>query len=129
MSATADKPRILKLYDEWRVLSHSEGVAIRDNEWTKVEKCQSAKYALQPQIQDAQQEWKDADRGQGPTEAEVRSIIAELIHLEHENDMVLAETRKQALIERDELTKSTRNISQIRQKYSIQTDACWNSYG
>lgn len=129
MSATAERPRILKLYDEWRSLSHAEGNAIRENAWVQVEKCQSAKYALQPLIQNAQQEWREERGPEGPTEAEVRSIIAELIHLEHENDKTLAEVREAAIQERDALTQSTRNIAQIRQSYSIRSDVGWSSYG
>lgn len=120
---------LLDLYGEWRRLSQEESQAIADGQWHALEKFQAAKKALQGAIIQAQAAWEHAAIPVGPSPGELRSLIGELIAMEHRNEETLARKLSAATAEQEKLDRSRRRLRRIQQSYSGPASTRWKSYG
>ncbi len=128
MSAHDD---LLGVYEQWRTWSEAEGEAIQAGAWPQVARCQDAKLKLQSRILTATEAWQseNPNRGQeGTVDPQVRRVVSELILLEVRNSEWVAEQRRQAHRDRDQLGQSRRNLRQIQRAYAASPRALWQSY-
>lgn len=105
------------LYEEWRLMSESEGDAIRSLAWPRIEHCQSAKVGLRERIVQLVEK-----AGGGQTFAEdlgrrFRPVLEHLIHLELRNSEWLAVERQKLESEREGLNRNQRSIRRLQSAY------------
>jgi uncharacterized protein (DUF3084 family) len=129
MSAQAD---LLQLYQDWRSLTEQEREAIEEGDWRRVHKCQSAKSELQPRIvrqtQETHDEWNRFGVDRSQLEKQVRSVVNELIYLETLNGEFIAEQRRRAQAEFDQLNQSSRKLGKVQKSYTPNAPFAWESY-
>ena len=120
------------LYEDWRILSETEGSAITAADWDRVNECQDEKQRLQNRIIQATEALQKEAVAQGlnpkRTERGLRPIVERLIALELRNQELLASKRQAAEMEKAELERSGRNLRQVHQAYGGARDAAWESY-
>ncbi len=110
--------RLASLYEEWRLISEAEGVAIRTLEWQQVRHCQNTKAVLQSKIVSTTEELNAAAFSAEEIRQQFRPVLEHLINLEIRNNQLLDDGRTQLENERDQLDKSQRNLRQVRGAYS-----------
>ena len=119
------------LYEDWRLLSETEGSAISTADWARVAQCQDAKQQLQSRIIVATEalQKEAVANGLNPkrTERGLRPIVERLIQLELRNQELLASRRQSDEFEKAELEKSGRNLRQVQHAYGSPRDAVWQS--
>ena len=120
------------LYEDWRILSESEGSAIASSDWDRVAQCQEAKQQLQDRLIVATEalQKEAVAQGQNPkrTERGLRPIVERLIQLELRNQELLASRRQAVASEKAELEKTDRNLRQVQHAYGTPRDVAWQSY-
>ena len=120
------------LYEDWRLLSETEGSAISTADWARVAQCQDAKQQLQSRIIVATEalQKEAVANGLNPkrTERGLRPIVERLIQLELRNQELLASRRQSDEFEKAELEKSGRNLRQVQHAYGSPRAAAWQSY-
>ncbi|MBI3415590.1 MAG: hypothetical protein HY043_09780 [Verrucomicrobia bacterium] len=120
------------LYEDWRVLSETEGEAISAGDWERVNGCQDQKQHLQNRIIKATEALQNEAVAQGVnpkrTERGLRPIVERLIALELRNQELLSAKRQTADAEKAELERSERNLRQVHQSYGGTREAAWESY-
>jgi hypothetical protein len=129
MSARAT---LLSLYDQWQTCSHSEADAIREENWTALLESQSAKAALQPEIE----LWTEAALGElsgqaadtRALEVETSRILEHLIELENSNATLLASKRLNLTQQELASQASARNLRKLRDSYGTSPSTGWHSY-
>jgi len=109
--------RLAALYEEWRLMTESEGDAIRSLAWQRVEHCQRIKAELRGKIVEVL-----GSAGAGLDSAEelcrrTRPVLEHLIELETRNDAWLAVERQKLEREQEELNRSRRAIRQLHGSY------------
>lgn len=111
------------LYQEWRSLTESEGLAIEAAAWAQVQRYQVAKRRLQPRI-------TEVTRRLDPTvlERQFRPAVEELIRLERRNNALLQGQRDAVQRHRQELDRTSRNLRQIHKSYVPPVRTHWQSY-
>jgi hypothetical protein len=116
---------LLNVLGEWRDSSIEEWNAIQEERWSDLNRIQDSKVHLQRRIRDCYGDAPaDDNPGQDPM---VRALVAELIQLERFNGTLLAEKRKAAEEERDEIEGTTKNLRRI-QRYAGANQAGWAAY-
>jgi hypothetical protein len=122
---------LLNHYEQWRILTRSEGEAIRTGAWPQVDEYQTAKYNLQHDILAASQA---ADQEMGPNnparielDQQLRTLITELIRMEHQNVQLLAEQQSRARLELSEFDRTSRNLKSVRRAYAPQHNHAWEN--
>jgi hypothetical protein len=122
--------QLLRLFEQWRLLTEAEGEAIRISAWWKVGECQDAKCHLQNEIVLANDRLQnESPRGAWTKhENEVREAVGKLILLESRNGEWLAEQRRLADAQSHQLQQSERNLRQIHKAYAPQRSVSWQSY-
>jgi hypothetical protein len=113
----SSRNRLAALYEEWRLMSESEGEAIRSLAWQRVNQCQQVKAELRDQIL---QVMESAGTEQGSPEdirRQFRPVLEHLIHLETRNSQWLAVERAKLEVERDENSRSQRHLRQVQGAY------------
>lgn len=109
--------RLAALYEEWRLMTESEGDAIRSQAWQRVEECQHAKATLRERIVEV---LSAAGQGGPPAEElcrQLRPLLEHLIGLETRNNDWLAAGRRRLEQEQSELNRSRHAIRQVRGSY------------
>lgn len=116
---------LLNVLGEWRDSSIEEWNAIQEERWSDLNRIQDSKVHLQRRIRDCYGDAPaDDNPGQDPM---VRALVAELIQLERFNGTLLAEKRRAAEEERDEIEGTTKNLRRI-QRYAGANQAGWAAY-
>ncbi len=113
--------RLAALYEEWRLMTESEGDAIRSLAWQRVEHCQRIKANLRERIVEASEH---AAREVDSAEAvrhRFQPVLEHLIELEVRNNEWLATERRNLEMEQGELNRSRRTIRQLRGTYGSPT--------
>jgi len=118
-------------YEQWRILTRSEGDAIRSGAWPQVDEYQTAKLNLQHDILVATQA---ADTETGPNnparvklDQQLRTLITELIRMEHQNVQSLAEQQSRTKVEISDNDRTTRNLKSVRRAYAPQRSHAWEN--
>jgi hypothetical protein len=116
--------RLASLYEEWRLMSESEGDAIRSLAWQRVEHCQRVKADLRGRILSAME---DGGGVRGDAE-EIRRhfspVLQHLISLEIRNSEWLAAGRRKLEEERAGLNRKQRAMRQLRSSYGSVRATC-----
>lgn len=110
---------LASLYEEWRLMSESEGDAIRSLAWQRIEHCQSTKMGLRERIV---QIVETAGAGEGVAEdlgRRFRPVLEHLIQLERRNSEWLAAERQKLESERAGLNRDQRSIRQLQGAYGV----------
>jgi hypothetical protein len=113
--------RLTALYEEWRLMTESEGDAIRSLAWPRVEHCQRIKANLRERILEASEH---AAREVDSAEAvrhRFQPVLEHLIELEVRNSEWLANERRNLELEQGELNRSRRTIRQLQGTYGSPT--------
>jgi hypothetical protein len=122
---SAHSQPLLAVLGEWRESSIAEWNAIQEERWTDLDVIQDSKVHLQRRIRDCYGAAPaDDNPGQDPL---VRAMVAELIQLERFNGTLLAEKRRAAEEERDQIEGTSKNLRRI-QRYSGATQTGWAAY-
>ena len=120
-----------KAYEEWRRLARTEGEAIRNCNWSLVAQCQNAIQQAQAQIlqysDDARSEWASLADG-AAREKFLRALIAELIEIERQNNLVLASVRQAAQAQFGELKLAGKTLRQVQRSYAPPRLPVWTSF-
>ena len=120
-----------KAYEEWRRLARAEGEAIRNCNWSLVAQCQNAIQEAQAQIlqhsDDARSAWASLADG-AAREKSVRTLIAELIEIERQNNLVLANVRQAAQAQFGELKLAGQTLRQVQRSYAPPRLPVWTSF-
>ncbi len=126
------KHDLVAAYDSWAQLTHTEGTAIRKNDWAGVQECQRRKLDLQKEIvhltELARAETCAAGTDPQNFERDVRPIINRLIALEVRNSEWLAQERASNEAARVELEQSSQNLRRVQRSYASRSEAVWHSY-
>jgi hypothetical protein len=113
--------QLFDAYAEWRAFTITEGEAMRDSDWPRVEQCQEAKKQLQPAVTRltgaVQYEWAAAGRDPAELQKDMRAVIGELIVMETQNGAIMAEKRQEAEAKRIEFRSARLNLQRIRGSY------------
>lgn len=127
----ANDTQLWDLYQEWKRLTQSEGMAILASDWPEVRRCQKAKGDLQPGIirmtEQAQRELGSA-ADKNSFEGRIRQVVNELILLESRNNTTLQERMTVVQQERGELDRTTHRLKQVHRSYVPQTGPAWDQY-
>jgi hypothetical protein len=126
------KKNLVEAYGSWEKLTHAEGAAIEQEDWSKVSECQQTKQGLQRKIihltEAAQTECIEGGQDQKALEREMRRIINTLITLESRNAELLAGRKQAAEARRLELDQASHNLRRVQKSYAPPSGAIWNSY-
>lgn len=126
------KKNLVEAYGSWEKLTHAEGAAIEQEDWSKVSECQQTKQGLQRKIihltEAAQTECIEGGQDQKALEREMRRIINTLIALESQNAELLAGRKQAAEARRLELDQASHNLRRVQKSYAPPSGAIWNSY-
>ncbi len=109
--------RLAALYEEWRLMTESEGDAIRSLAWQRVEYCQRIKANLQEKIVEASEHAAHAVHSAEAIRQRFRPVLEHLIELERRNNEWLAVERRKLEVEQGEMNRSNRTIRQLRGTY------------
>jgi hypothetical protein len=116
---------LLNVLGEWRDSSIAESNAIKEERWTDLNRIQDSKVHLQRRIRDC---YGNAPADDNPgLDPLVRAMVAELIQLERFNGTLLAEKRKMAEVERDQIEGTSKNLRRI-QRYAGAGQTGWAAY-
>jgi hypothetical protein len=110
---------LASLYEEWRLMSESEGDAIRSLAWQRIEHCQSTKAGLRERIVRIVE---NAGGGEGFAEdlgRRFRPVLEHLIRLEQRNSEWLAAERRKLETEREGLNRDQRSIRRLQGAYGM----------
>jgi hypothetical protein len=113
--------RLAALYEEWRLMTESEGDAIRSLAWQRVEHCQRIKTNLREQIVEACEHAAHEVDSAEAIRQRFRPILEHLIGLELRNSEWLAAERRNLEVEQEELNRSHHTIRQLRGTYGSPT--------
>lgn len=113
--------RLAALYEEWRLMTESEGDAIRSLAWQRVEHCQRSKANLQEKIVEASEHAAHTVDSAEAIRQRFRPVLEHLIGLELRNNEWLATERRNLEIEQKEVNRSHRTIRQLRGTYGSPT--------
>lgn len=105
------------LYEEWRLLSESEGDAIRSLAWPRLEHCQSAKVGVRERIGQLVEAAGGDQSFAEDLRRRFRPVLEHLIDLERRNSQWLAAQRQQLEAEREGLNRDQRSIRQLQGAY------------
>lgn len=111
------RTRLASLYEEWRLMSESEGDAIRSAAWPRVEHCQNVKTGLRQKILAAMEA---TDSGQSSPEdmrRHFRPILEHLIGLELRNSQLLESQHSRLEADRDQLGHHEHNLRRLHHAY------------
>lgn len=109
--------RLASLYEEWRLLSESEGDAIRSLVWPRVEHCQRAKAQLRDQIIRTLETAASGLTTGEEIRREFRPVLEHLIDLERRNSEWLQAERAKLETEQVDLNHRTRAVQRLRCTY------------
>ncbi len=120
-----------KAFREWHRLARAEGEAIRTGNWPLVADCQNALQQLQPRIlrclEEARQECArpgvDSHENEG-----IRTLIAELIEIENQNNALLHTLRGTLQTQLGQLEQSGHTLRQIQRSYAPARPPVWSSF-
>lgn len=115
--------RLASLYEEWRLMSESEGDAIRTLAWQRVEHCQNVKADLREKILHAVETAGHGLSSPEEMRRQFRPVIEHLIGLEVRNSELLAIERNKLEVEREDLNRSQRTIRQLHGSYGASVQA------
>jgi hypothetical protein len=119
-------------YEQWRQLTEAEGIAVSGGQWTQVELLQKTKQQLQFSIDGTWRDLRAACRACGQTaqgiEQEFRSLILQLLDLEHANSEILATKRNRASQEKEEVDHVIQKLRQLRRAYVPTRPSLWETY-
>ncbi|MGD1019096.1 MAG: hypothetical protein ABSA12_07225 [Verrucomicrobiia bacterium] len=119
-------------YERWRQLTEAEGSAISAGQWTQVESLQVAKQQLRSFIDGARHDLRAACQACGMAtrgiEQEFRSLIFQLLDLEHANAEVLAAKRDRASQEKEEVGHVIQKLRELRRAYAPTRPSVWETY-
>jgi len=106
------------LYTRWATLTQAERDAIRAHDWTALSKRQNEKQALMGEI----------SRQPQPSSGNLRPLLTQLVKLEEESAVMLAEEKRLVIENQRALRHAGRTLQQVHQAYSAQRSPIWNSY-
>ena len=109
--------RLASLYEEWRLMSESEGDAIRTSAWQRVEHCQNVKADLREKILHAMETTGHGLSSPEEMRHQFRPVLEHLIGLEVRNSELLAIERGKLEVEREDVNRSQRTIRQLQGSY------------
>jgi len=109
--------RLAALYEEWRLLTESEGDAIRSLAWQRVEHCQRVKAELREQIVKSSDHAAAGSDSAEELRQRFRPVLEHLIGLELRNNEWLAAERRKLEVEQEDLNRSRRTIRQLQGSY------------
>lgn len=109
--------RLASLYEEWRLLSESEGDAIRGAAWQRVEHCQNVKADLRGKILTAMENESGGQESAEELRQQFRPVLEHLVSLELRNGRWLAAERSRCEADRDELGQHQRNLRRLHKTY------------
>ena len=128
---TADH-ELTKAYQEWHRLAEAEAQAIQACNWSLLAACQMALRNLQTRITKistaARMEWKKMGTARKTREAQINTMIRELIQLEKRNDTLLKSIRETAKQRLEELDHASNNLKRIQRSYSSKSPMVWSSF-
>jgi hypothetical protein len=111
---------LLNAYREWHRLAEAETKAIRTRNWDLLSDCHLAIKDLQahmaPFVQEARAEWKRAGI-LAEKERNVQVMVAGLIDLTRQNQILLESARTAAGRQVDELGEAGKNLHRLRRSY------------
>lgn len=123
--------QFLQACEAWARLTLAEGRAIAAADWPRVDKCQSAKTALQARLQastDAFRRARAAAREQArAAERQVQDRVGRLLALERQNEAALAVQFRRAQQQQAELAQTRRTLRAVRHAYVPATPFGWES--
>jgi hypothetical protein len=110
------RARLASLYEEWRLMTESEGDAIRSLSWSRIEHCQHVKAGLKERILET------IEAADGPASAEklhreLRPVLEHLISLELRNSEWLEAGRLKLEAEQAGLNRHRRVVQQLQGSY------------
>lgn len=118
--------------ESWRRLAEAEGRAIRAADWKALERCQEQLLELQPRFAAAalaaRAEWTRLGLAAHPEADRFGALLGELIALEQSNASLLAEHRRQAVTQLDELDAGIRRLRRVQHSYAPARAAVWSSF-
>jgi len=106
------------LYTRWATLTQAERDAIRAHDWTALSKRQNEKQALMGEI----------SRPPQPSSGTLKPLLTQLVKLEEESAVMLAEEKRLVIENQQALRHAGRTLQQVHQAYSAQRPPIWNSY-
>jgi hypothetical protein len=124
--------RLVAYYDEWRVLSESEGGAICAGKWSEVAARQAQKNKLQDRIIEATTALRAEAARHGidwvHLETQFRTTVDALVGLEERNRGWLLIRWRAALNERENVVQVSHNLRRIAGVYASPSRSCWYGY-
>ena len=115
---------LIEIYKQWGRFSTLEHEALQQENWKKVEFCQSQKESLKETISALTEGCSSEERN---SEA-LKSTLSELISLQKANQQLLQRIRKQTELKRQDLHGAVRNLHRIRSSYGQPARTVWHSY-
>jgi hypothetical protein len=109
--------RLASLYEEWRLLSESEGDAIRSLAWQRVEHCQTAKAQLREQIIRVIESTTPVNNSAEEIRRQFRPVLEHLIELERRNSEWLQLERERLEHEQADLSRGAQAVQRMRGTY------------
>ena len=126
------QPDLRSLYEEWRILTETEGDAINHSQWQEVNHQQALKEELKERIINAAQEWQAAwpvaEDGRREYDRQFRPIVSELITMESRNHECLCLQRQKLQSQLENLERTTCSLRGVRRAYGAPNASRWQSY-
>lgn len=116
------------LLAHWRQLTLEEGMAIDQQSWGDLDRCQQTKSELQSRLHQVGVQWDAQHTSRSPWREVFRAELAGLLDLERHNHAVLSESRNHVQAELSQLHMSGRNLRAMRTSYARPPEVSWQSY-
>lgn len=122
---------LYRAYAEWRRLAEAEGEAIRAGNWSFLRDCHNALSELQVRIdslnEQAAQEWAALGIDAAPRRAAFKTMVKDLLKIEHHNHHLLEQRRRKMMAQKEELGIATLNLRRIQKSYTQAASATFCS--
>ena len=119
---------LMDTYGRWRQWTEVEGLAICAEDWPRVTECQEAKRELQPVILRFTSQVLSCTSDPARFHQRVRTVVQELITLEHHNNQIISRKREQLQAQRDDLDRSSQNLRRLHSSYAPTATPNWQSF-
>lgn len=119
---------LMDAYQRWRQLTEVENLAICAEDWPRVDECQEAKRNLQPVILQFTTQALATTADRSGFHRRVRTVVQELVSLEHHNNLIISQKREKTQCRLAELNRSAQSLRRVHRSYTQVAHTNWQSY-
>ncbi|MDW8343448.1 MAG: hypothetical protein RMM51_03050 [Verrucomicrobiae bacterium] len=113
-------------YERWRELTVAEAEAIRLQRWEAVDRLQQHKQQLQPFIEGIYRELPTEEVHR--LQEQFRPVVQELLALEQQNAVAVAEVYRRAQQQADQCRQTERALHRVQDAYAPAQAPTWQTY-